>query len=72
MLLNKPTPVPRLSFTNETLSGPQKKEMERQNQYSKENTIQHFDALSSNFDSIMDRVGYPDPQKVADAVTSIT
>ena len=73
MLLNKRTSVvPKISFTDETLNPLQYKELERQNQYTKQNMIQHFDDISSNFDSIMDRVGYPDPVKVKDAVTRIT
>lgn len=40
----------------------QKSEMEKHTQYSKETMESHFDSLASNYDSIMQCVGNPEPE----------
>lgn len=39
--------------------------MEKHTQYTKETMESHFDSLASNYDGIMDLVGYPDPTHIA-------
>ena len=42
----------------------QRKEIERHKQYSRENQVDHFNVLARNYDSVMDKVGHPDPDLI--------
>ena len=40
--------------------------MERYNKYEKKDRVKHFDLLAANYEALYQRVGYPDPSKVAE------
>jgi len=63
MFDNKCKDVEVLSF--EKLGVEQKREMEKHTQYNKDTMESHFDSLASNYDPIMDCVGYPDPDLIS-------
>ena len=68
----KSTQVARLNFTENSLKVPQQREMERLTQITKKTLGEHFDDVAANYDAIMDRVGYPDPEKVSEAVHQLS
>ena len=57
-----------LDWTEARLTNDHIAEMEKYNKYAAEHRKRHFDSIANNYEGLYQRVGYPDPQKVADAV----
>ena len=53
----------KLDFAS-TLTTEHEAEMEKHTQFDKDTVVAFNDKISTNYDSIMDKVGYPDPALV--------
>ena len=57
-----------LDWTAERFDAEHIKEMEKYNKYNKFDLQRHYNNLASNYEALYMRVGYPDPEKVAEHV----
>ena len=56
----------KLDFNTENLTEEHKKEMEKHANFSQANITQHYNELSSHYEDVYLKVGWPDPRKSAD------
>ena len=57
-----------LDWSADKLNNDHVAEMEKYNKYDALHRKEHFDSIANNYEGLYLRVGYPDPQKVADKV----